>query len=239
MVAVVGLTGAGKSTLLSLIPRFFDPWSGTVSIDGHDVRHLKLEDLRRNIAIVLQEPFLLPVTVAENIAYSRPGAARDDIIAAAQVAAAHDFIMRLPDGYDTVIGERGASLSGGERQRLSIARALLKDAPIVILDEPTSAIDIETEAEIIGSLERLIEGRTTFVIAHRLSTVRRADHVVVMEDGRIVEEGPPDKLLAKEGMFRRLHELQHGDVLTVTNEASDALPDLPQGEPPRLENLAR
>jgi ATP-binding cassette subfamily B protein len=210
-VAVVGRTGAGKSTLLSLIPRFFDPWSGTVSIDGYDVRDIKLQDLRRNIAIVLQEPFLLPVSVADNIAYGRPGATREEIVAAAQAASAHDFVVRLPDGYDTVIGERGASLSGGERQRLSIARAVLKDAQIVILDEPTSAIDIETEAKIVGALARLIEGRTTFVIAHRLSTVQRADRVLVMDEGRIIEEGTPAKLLANKGMFRRLHDLQHSD----------------------------
>ena len=217
-VAFVGRTGAGKSTLLSLVPRFFDPTSGSVSIDGHDVRDLKLVDVRRSVAIVLQDPFLLPVTVAENIAYGRPDAGRDEIVAAAKVAAAHDFIMRLPDGYDTVVGERGASLSGGERQRLSIARAVLKDAPIVILDEPTSAIDIETEAEIIEALERLIAGRTTLVIAHRLSTVRRADRVVVMEDGRIIEQGAPAELLAQEGMFRLLHDLQHADSASLMLE---------------------
>jgi ATP-binding cassette subfamily B protein/subfamily B ATP-binding cassette protein MsbA len=217
-VALVGRTGAGKSTLLSLIPRFFDPWSGIVSIDGHDVRDIKLEDLRRNIAIVLQEPFLLPVSVAESIAYGRPDASRDEIVAAASAAAAHDFILELPDGYDTVIGERGASLSGGERQRLSIARAVLKDAQIVILDEPTSAIDIETEAEIIEALERLVAGRTTFVIAHRLSTVRNADRVLVIDDGRIIEDGVPAKLLKKRGMYRRLHELQHGDGATLALE---------------------
>lgn len=238
-VAVVGRTGAGKSTLLSLIPRFFDPWSGNVSIDGRDVRDVKLADLRRNVAIVLQEPFLLPVSIAENIAYGRPEAGRDEIVAAAEAAAAHDFITQLPDGYDTVIGERGASLSGGERQRLSIARAVLKDAPIVILDEPTSAIDIETEAEIIDALERLVAGRTTFVIAHRLSTVRRADHVLVMEDGRIIEEGPPTELLARQGMFRRLHDLQHGEDVTLEVEPPDALPELPEDEPVRLEILVQ
>jgi ATP-binding cassette subfamily B protein/subfamily B ATP-binding cassette protein MsbA len=223
-----------------LIPRFFDPSSGTVSIDGLDVRNIRLDDLRRTVAIVLQEPFLLPVSVAENIAYGRPDASREEVMAAARAAAAHDFIVRLPDGYDTLIGERGASLSGGERQRLSIARAVLKDAQIVILDEPTSAIDIETEAEIVEALERLIAGRTTFVIAHRLSTVRRADRVVVMEDGRIIEEGPPAELLAQQGMFRRLHDLQHGDGSTlVPGVAADALPELPDGEQPRLENLVR
>lgn len=238
MVAIVGRTGAGKSTLLSLIPRFFDPWSGSVSIDGHDVRHVTLADLRRNIAIVLQEPYLLPVSVAENIAYGRPDARREEVIAAARAAAAHDFITGLPDGYDTIIGERGATLSGGERQRLSIARALLKDTPIVILDEPTSAIDIETEAEIIDALERLVANRTTFVIAHRLSTVRRADHIIVVEEGRIVEEGPPAELLAKEGMYRRLHDLQHGDRSTPVVEAPDALPDLSDGQQAHLDTLA-
>ena len=180
-IALVGSTGAGKTTLASLVPRFFDPWEGRVLLDGTDARDLQLRSLRQQIALVLQEPFLLPLSIAENIAYGRPDASRDDIIAAAVAANADEFIRHLPDGYDTVIGERGATLSGGQRQRLAIARALLKDAPILILDEPTSALDTKTEALILEALERLMANRTTLIIAHRLSTIRNA--------GRIVELG--------------------------------------------------
>jgi ATP-binding cassette subfamily B protein len=211
MVALVGATGAGKSTLVSLIPRFFDPWSGRVTVDGWDVREVTLASLRAQVAIVLQEPFLLPLTVAENIAYGRPEAAREEIVASAVAANAHEFIAELPDGYDTVIDERGAGLSGGERQRLSIARALLKDAPILILDEPTSALDAETEARLLDAVERLVAGRTTLVIAHRLSTVRRAERIVVVDRGRIVETGTHAQLLAAAGTYARMHSLQLGD----------------------------
>ena len=206
--ALVGPTGAGKSTLVSLIPRFFDPWDGRVLVDGHDVRELQISSIRAQISIVLQEPFLLPVSVAENIAYGRPDATREDIVAAATVANAHDFIRELPQGYDTILGERGMTLSGGQRQRLAIARALLKDAPILILDEPTSAIDIETEHRILEALERLMLGRTTLIIAHRLSTIRRADRIAVMEDGRIVEIGSHQELMAAKGLYNRLYSLQ-------------------------------
>jgi ATP-binding cassette subfamily B protein len=209
-IALVGPTGAGKSTLVSLIPRFFDPWSGRVLIDGHDVRGVQLKSLRAQIALVLQEPFLLPLSVAENIAYGRPGATREEIEQAAVAANAHEFIVRMPDGYDTVLGERGATLSGGERQRLSIARALLKDAPILILDEPTSALDSETESLLLEALERLMSGRTTFIIAHRLSTIRRADRIVVIEDGRAVEQGTHGDLIAAGGTYQRFHDLQYG-----------------------------
>jgi ATP-binding cassette subfamily B protein len=202
-VAIIGVTGAGKSTLASLIPRFHDAWSGRVSVDGIDVRDLQLKSLRSQVAVVLQEPFLLPMTVAENIAYGRPDAPFDDIEAAARAANAHDFIMRLPEGYDTVLAERGATLSGGERQRLSVARALLKDAPILILDEPTSAIDSETEAQLLVALERLMMGRATIVIAHRMSTIATADRVVALEHGRVVEDGPPADLIAKGGVYAR------------------------------------
>jgi len=208
-IALVGPTGAGKSTLVSLIPRFFDPWSGRVLIDGHDVRGVQLKSLRAQIALVLQEPFLLPLSVAENIAYGRPGATREEVERAAVAANAHEFIMRMPDGYDTVLGERGATLSGGERQRLSIARALLKDAPILILDEPTSALDSETESLLLEALERLMSGRTTFIIAHRLSTIRNADRIVVIESGRVVETGTHEELLAKSGTYFRFHNLQY------------------------------
>ncbi|MFO1434436.1 MAG: ABC transporter ATP-binding protein [Candidatus Competibacteraceae bacterium] len=206
-IALVGPTGAGKSTLASLIPRLYDPWQGRVTFDGVDIREFKLDSLRRRVALVLQEPFLLPLTVAENIAYGRPSAAYEDIVAAAVAARAHEFIQRLPQGYHTVIGERGATLSGGEKQRLSIARAFLKDAPVLILDEPTAALDAHTETLLMEALERLLAGRTTFIIAHRLSTVQRADRIVVLENGRIVEQGSPKDLLATDGSYHRLHAL--------------------------------
>jgi ATP-binding cassette subfamily B protein/subfamily B ATP-binding cassette protein MsbA len=204
-VALVGATGAGKTTLVSLVPRLFDPWQGRVLLDGHDLRDLRLADLRARVALVLQEPFLFPLSVADNIAYGRPGASRDDVEAAARAANAHDFIVRLPRGYDTLVGERGATLSGGERQRLSIARALLKDAPVLILDEPTSALDAETEALVVAALARLMQGRTTFVIAHRLSTVRGADRILVLHDGRVAEAGTHRELLERGGLYHQLH----------------------------------
>jgi ATP-binding cassette, subfamily B, bacterial len=209
-IAIVGETGAGKSTLVSLVPRFFDPWQGRVLVDGKDVRDLQLHSLRRQVGLVLQEPFLFPFTIAENIAYGRPEATRQEIEAAARTANAHEFIQRLDEGYDTVIGERGATLSGGERQRLSIARALLKNAPILILDEPTSALDAETEARLVEALERLMAGRTTFIIAHRLSTVRRANCILVLKDGEIVERGSHQELLAHGRVYAHLHEVQFG-----------------------------
>ena len=207
-VALVGPTGAGKSTLVSLAPRFFDPWSGRVTIDGHDLREVTLRSVRAQVAVVLQEPFLFPLSIAENISYGRPDATADEIEAAARAANAHAFIERLSDGYQTIVGERGATLSGGERQRISIARALLKDAPILILDEPTSALDAETEHLLIEALERLMEGRTTLIIAHRLSTIRRADRIVVLREGRIVEQGSHADLLAADAFYAQLHRLQ-------------------------------
>jgi ATP-binding cassette, subfamily B, bacterial len=209
-IAIVGASGAGKSTLVALIPRFFDPGGGRVTIDGHDLRDVQLRSVRDQVAVVLQEPFLFPLTVADNIRIGRPAATRSEIVAAATAANADEFIARLPLGYDTVIGERGATLSGGERQRVAIARALLKDAPILILDEPTSALDVETEQLLLDALDRLTRGRTTFVIAHRLSTIRNATRIVALDQGRVVEQGTHAELLARGGFYRRLHMLQHG-----------------------------
>jgi ATP-binding cassette subfamily B protein/subfamily B ATP-binding cassette protein MsbA len=210
MVAIVGPTGAGKTTLVGLIPRFFDPWDGRVTIDGHDLRDIRVRSLREQVALVPQEPFLFPISVAENIAYGCPEASPEEIEQAARGANAHDFIALLPDGYDTVLGERGETLSGGQRQRLAIARALLKDAPILVLDEPTSALDAETEAVLLEALERLMTGRTTFVIAHRLSTIRRADRIIVLRDGEVVESGTHAELIVRPALYARLHELQIG-----------------------------
>ncbi len=207
-VALVGSTGAGKSTIAALMLRFFDPQEGSLMIDGVDIREIRASALRSEIAVVLQDPYLMPLSVAANIAYGRPEAMREEIIAAAVAANADEFIRALPEGYDTVIGERGASLSGGQRQRISIARALLKDAPMLILDEPTSALDAKTEASVMEALERLMVGRTTIIIAHRLSTIRRADRIVVLEHGRVVEQGDHDELLEIQGAYRRFYSLQ-------------------------------
>ncbi len=215
MIGLVGQTGAGKSTLINLICRFYDVHSGSIRVDGTDIRRFPVASYRRNIGIVLQEPFLFFGTVAENIAYGKPDASRAEIIAAARAARAHEFILRLPDGYDTPVGERGQSLSGGERQRLSIARALLIDPAILILDEATSSVDTETEREIQEALENLIRGRTTIAIAHRLSTLRKADRLVVLDRGRIVEVGRHHDLLQDpQGTFARLHRAQMELVLS-------------------------
>jgi ATP-binding cassette subfamily B protein len=210
VVAVVGPTGAGKSTLAGLLPRFFDPDRGGVLLDGRDLRGLRLGTVRESVSLVLQESFLFPFSIAENIAYGRPGASREQIEAAARAANAHEFVSGLPDGYETLVGERGATLSGGERQRVAIARALLKDAPVLVLDEPTSALDAETEQSLLAALERLMAGRTTLVIAHRLSTIRRADQILVLRAGEIVERGSHDELIALGGAYARMHTIQHG-----------------------------
>ena len=189
-VAVVGPTGAGKSTMLGLLPRFFDPSTGKVTIGGVDVREFSLKSLRRQIAMVLQPPLIFPISARGNLAYGRPEATLEEIKQAARLASIHRMIMSLPHGYDTVIGEAGATLSEGEKQRLTIARALLRDAPILILDEPTSALDVETEAQVMGGIRRLTSGRTTFIIAHRLPTIRNCDLILVLRDGVIAEQAP-------------------------------------------------
>ena len=208
VVAIVGPTGAGKTTLASLIPRFYDPLRGRILIHDRDIRQLTLKSLRDHISIVPQEPLLFAGTIADNIRYGRLDASMDDVIAAAQAANAHYFIVRLDAGYNTEIGERGVRLSGGERQRLCIARAFLKQAPILILDEPTSSIDSRTESVILDALDRLMVGRTTFMIAHRLSTVRHADLILAMDHGAIVEQGTHDELLRRGGLYAQLHDAQ-------------------------------
>ena len=215
-VALVGPSGGGKSTILSLLPRFYDVTAGAVTVNGRDIRELKLHDLRSKIALVTQEPFLFDDTLAANIAYGRPGATAEDIVAAAQAAAAHEFISALPEGYATRAGEAGLRLSGGQRQRIAIARAFLKDAPILLLDEATSALDTESEALVQAALERLMQGRATLMIAHRLSTVRNADRIHVIEAGRVVETGSHTELVKLGGLYSRLARQQSLDGDPVT-----------------------
>ncbi len=210
-VAIVGSSGAGKTTIANLIPRFYDITRGEVYIDGHDLRDLDIASLRKLIAIVTQDTILFNDTIASNITYGQPDCSKERMYAAAQAANAHKFILEQSDGYETVIGEKGARLSGGQRQRLSIARALVKDAPILILDEATSALDSESEIEVQQAIEHLMENRTTIVIAHRLSTIRNADRICVMENGQIVEQGTHNELLSKEGRYQQLYEMQFQD----------------------------
>jgi len=228
MVGLVGHSGSGKSTLANLICRFYDVSEGAIQVDGTDLRRFGVADYRRHIGLVLQEPFLFFGTIADNIAYGKPGATRQEIVAAARAARAHEFILRLPHGYDSQVGERGQGLSGGERQRISIARALLIDPRILILDEATSSVDTETEKEIQAALDNLVRGRTTIAIAHRISTLRKADRIVVLDRGQAVEEGPHEQLLARRGAYWRIHEAQaRGEQET---------PEAPEAPFPRPEN---
>ncbi len=218
--AVVGPTGAGKSTLASLMPRFYDAKRGQVLIDGVDVRDLTLESLRKQFTIVLQEPLLFEGTIADNILYGKVGATAEEMTAAAMAANAHDFIMQLPRKYDTIVGEGGTKISGGERQRICVARAFLRDAPILILDEPTSSIDSRTEGVILDALDRLAQGRTTIMIAHRLSTIRDADEILVLDGGAVVQNGTHDDLVAQDGLYRQLWQAQNGRGVAVGSGAS-------------------
>ncbi|HEX8769853.1 MAG TPA: ABC transporter ATP-binding protein, partial [Acidimicrobiales bacterium] len=232
VVAIVGPTGAGKSTLTNLIPRFYEPAAGRVLLDGHDVRDLTLDSLRLNLAVVQQEPMLFLATIGENIRYGCLDAPMEDVVEAAKQANAHDFIMALPDQYDTRLGERGSMLSGGERQRICIARAFLKDAPVLILDEPTSSIDSRTESVILDALDRLMVGRTTFIVAHRLSTIGRADTILVLDGGRLIEQGSHEELLAIEGgLYRQLWTAQTAGRRTADPSAAAPLPPAPAPVP--------
>jgi subfamily B ATP-binding cassette protein MsbA len=208
MVGVVGPTGGGKSTIVSLIPRFYDPSAGKVSVDGVDIRNYKIHGLRNQIAYVLQETVLFRGTVAENIAYGRGSATRDEIVEVAKLANADEFIAKMPHGYDTMVGDRGDTLSGGQRQRIGIARALIRNNPILILDEPTAALDTESEQLVMEALERLMKGRTVITIAHRLSTIRNSDKIVVLKGGVVAEEGTHDELMAKSGVYAELYHIQ-------------------------------
>ncbi|MGH7091987.1 MAG: ABC transporter ATP-binding protein, partial [Stellaceae bacterium] len=218
-VAIVGPTGAGKSTLLGLLARFFDPSSGSVEIDGVDLRDYTLKSLRSQIGIVLQPPLVFPLSARDNIAYGRPGADDREIEEAARLARIHDTIMALPEGYGTLLGEGGATLSEGEKQRITIARALLRAAPLLILDEPTSALDVETEALVMEGIERLMKGRTTFIIAHRLSTVRRCDRIIVLRNGGIAEQGTLPELLRRGGVFAEYYRTQFAGEVPQQAEA--------------------
>jgi subfamily B ATP-binding cassette protein MsbA len=211
MVAIVGPSGAGKSTLIDLLPRFYDPQQGSVMIDGVDIRTVSLKSLRGLMGIVTQETYLFNDSIRRNVAYGLNGIPDELVAEAARMANAHDFILEQPDGYDTVVGNRGVMLSGGQRQRLAIARALLKNPPILVFDEATSALDTEAEKQVQEAIDRLMSGRTTLVVAHRLSTIQNADRILVIEHGRVVECGAHNELMKRDGLYRRLYEIQFGD----------------------------
>jgi subfamily B ATP-binding cassette protein MsbA len=215
LVGVVGPTGSGKSTIVSLIPRFYDPNGGTVRIDGRDVKEYKIKELRDQIGYVLQETVLFRGTIAENIAFGRPEATREEIIAAAKLANADEFISQMTKGYDTMVGERGSTMSGGQRQRIGIARVMVRNNPILLLDEPTAALDSESEKLVIEALERLMKGRTVITIAHRLSTIRDADQIIVISGGVVAESGNHDELMARNGIYADLHRTQFEDARTT------------------------
>jgi len=223
-VAIMGATGAGKTSIVNLICRFYDPQKGRVLVDGVDVRDWDLKTLRRNVSVVMQETFLFSDTIANNIAYGNDNASMDEIVAAAKAARAHGFIMEMPQGYDTIVGERGVGLSGGQKQRIAIARALLINAPVLILDDATSNVDMETEHEIQQALKRLMVGRTTFIIAHRISAVKDADEIIVLEKGRIVERGSHDQLLQARGFYYEIFKEQYKD-LVAENVAPELVTD--------------
>ena len=212
-VGFVGATGGGKSTAASLIPRFYDPTAGRILVDGVDVRAYKLKSLRAQVGVVLQDTVLFQGTIADNIAYGRPGATRQEVIQTARDADAHEFIAQMPRGYDSAVGERGLTLSGGQRQRIGIARALIRNAPILILDEPTAALDAEAEQLVLQGLARLMQGRTAIAIAHRLSTVRHADNILVFKEGIVAEQGTHEELLAFGGVYAELYRVQFGSAV--------------------------
>jgi subfamily B ATP-binding cassette protein MsbA len=226
VVALIGPSGAGKTTIASLLPRFWDVDAGAILLDGIDIRQLRLHDLRCAVGTVPQEPALFSGSVRENIAYARPDASSDDVVMAAKVANAHQFIEALPEGYETLVGQRGVKLSGGQRQRIAIARAVLKDPAVLILDEATSSLDNESERLVEAAMERLLVGRTTLIIAHRLSTVQRADRLVVLDQGRIVEEGTHAELLRRGGVYAKLFQMQwrDGEDLTTALQSSIGAP---------------
>lgn len=209
IVALIGSSGTGKSTVVNLLLRFFDPWEGRILIDGQDIRRFKLKSLRRQMSVVLQESILFRRTIRENIVYGKPKASFEEIVAAAKAAQIHDFIMKAPNGYETILDERGENLSGGQRQRIALARAILRNAPILILDEPVTGLDAITEAQLNKTLAPLMQGKTTFIIAHRLSTIKKADLILVIEEGKVIEQGTYTDLLRYSGLYRHLYSLQY------------------------------